>query len=121
LHRRADTSCSRARVLYAPESTGESAKAISCLMYYTVVQMDRGTIKLPEDDYERHNERRKSLGLTWSEYLDGNAPDVEERKADALETIAGTLLMSESDDRQLNPEALLREARFHYDPEDSGL
>ncbi len=79
--------------------------------------VDRSNIKLPEDDYERHNERRKSMGLTWAEYIDGQAPDVEERKADALETIAGALLLRESDDRQLNPEALLREARFHYDPD----
>jgi len=81
--------------------------------------MTRANIKLPEEDFERHNERRKELGQTWAEYLDGQAPDVEERKAEALETIAGALLMSESDDRQLNPEALLEEARFHYNPEET--
>ena len=83
--------------------------------------MDRGNIKLPEDDYERHNERRKSMGLTWAEYIDGNAPDVQERQAEALETIAGVLLAQESDERQLNPEAMLREALFHYDPDDPQL
>jgi len=35
---------------------------------------DYGTIKLPREEYERHNERRKELGLTWAEYVDGEAP-----------------------------------------------
>ena len=90
--------------------------------------MTRGTIKIPEEDFEHHNERRKELGQTWTEYLDGQAPDhqermleVQERQAEALETIAGALLLGESDDRQLNPEALLDEARFHYDPENPQL
>ncbi len=86
--------------------------------------MTRANIKLPEEEFERHNERRKELGQTWAEYLDGNAPDhqermleVQERQADALETIAGALLMELSDDRQLNAETLLEDARFHYDPD----
>jgi len=93
-------------------------------MYYTVVQMDRSTIKLPEAEYERHNERRKAMGQTWAEYVDGNAPDALERQADALETIAGTLLMIESNREggtSLNPEAMLREAKFHYSPGDLHL
>jgi len=36
---------------------------------------DYGTIKLPRDEYERHNERRKENGQTWAEYVDGEAPD----------------------------------------------
>jgi hypothetical protein len=40
--------------------------------------MNRKNIKLPEEDYEEHNERRKGLGLTWAEYIDGQAPDLEE-------------------------------------------
>ena len=52
---------------------------------------------------------------------DQRAIDAQERQAEALETIAGTMLMSESDDRQLNPEALLREARFHYNPDEVHL
>lgn len=31
---------------------------------------DKGTIKIPRDDFERHNERRKDASLTWAEYLD---------------------------------------------------
>lgn len=37
---------------------------------------DYGTIKLPRAEYERHNERRQELGLTWAEYVDGKAPEV---------------------------------------------
>lgn len=40
--------------------------------------MSRGTIKLPEDAYERHNERRQEMGLTWAAYIDGQAPDLED-------------------------------------------
>lgn len=40
--------------------------------------MARGTIKLPEEAYERHNEKRKQMGLTWAEYIEGQAPDLEE-------------------------------------------
>jgi hypothetical protein len=37
--------------------------------------MDYGTIKIPQDEYERHNERRKSNGQTWAEYIDAEAPE----------------------------------------------
>lgn len=40
--------------------------------------MSRGTIKLPEEEYEKHNRRRKEMGLTWSEYIDGQSPDLED-------------------------------------------
>lgn len=39
--------------------------------------MARKTIKLPEDDYERHNEQRQEMGLSWAEYIDGESPDLE--------------------------------------------
>jgi predicted DNA-binding protein len=35
-----------------------------------------GTIKLPREAYERHNDRRQDLGLTWAEYVDGEAPSL---------------------------------------------
>ena len=38
---------------------------------------DKGTIKIPREDFERHNERRKDLGLEWREYIDGQAPEIE--------------------------------------------
>ena len=36
---------------------------------------DYGTIKIPAEDYERHNERRKEMGLSWAAYIDKQAPD----------------------------------------------
>lgn len=44
--------------------------------------MDYGTIKIPRDEYEKHNERREDMGLSWAEYIDGEAPedsDIKER------------------------------------------
>ena len=38
---------------------------------------DYGTIKVPREEYERHNDQRKDLGLTWAEYIDGQAPDAQ--------------------------------------------
>jgi hypothetical protein len=43
-----------------------------------------GTIKLPRDEYERHNNRRQDLGLTWAEYIDGTAPQHDVPDADEL-------------------------------------
>lgn len=39
--------------------------------------MPRKNVKLPEDDFERHNEQRRKMGLTWTEYIDGESPDLE--------------------------------------------
>lgn len=36
---------------------------------------DKGTIRIPRDKFDHHNERRKELGLTWAEYIDGEEPD----------------------------------------------
>jgi len=35
-----------------------------------------GTIKLPREEYERHNEQRKANGQTWAEYIDGQEPEL---------------------------------------------
>lgn len=55
--------------------------------------MSRKTLKLPEDDYDRHNEQRKKMGLSWPEYIDGQAPDLEETLRevirDEMERISG--------------------------------
>jgi hypothetical protein len=37
---------------------------------------DYGTIKIPREEYERHNERRQELDQTWAEYIDGEAPEL---------------------------------------------
>lgn len=55
---------------------------------------DYGTIKIPREEYERHNERREEMGVTWAAYIDGEAPPVPEvdehaiaqRVADEIET-----------------------------------
>jgi len=36
---------------------------------------DYGTIKIPQPAYEHHNERRQEMGLTWEQYINGQAPD----------------------------------------------
>lgn len=36
--------------------------------------MGRSGIKLQDEDFEKHNERRKQLGMTWPEYMDNEAP-----------------------------------------------
>jgi len=41
-----------------------------------------GTIKIPREDYERHNDRREELNLTWLEYINGEAPDVSNNAED---------------------------------------
>lgn len=41
-------------------------------------KMARKTVKLPEDEYKRHNKKRQEMGLTWSEYIDGQAPELED-------------------------------------------
>jgi len=46
--------------------------------------MKYGTIKIPKDAYDRHNERRQDLGLTWAEYIDGEAPERDGVDTEAL-------------------------------------
>ena len=78
--------------------------------------MARNSIKLDEDDWKRHNDRRKSLGLTWAEYIDGQAPDVYERQAQAQELIAGIMMMwfdYHEDMPTYSVEAMAEEAKFH--------
>jgi len=36
---------------------------------------DYGTIRLPREEFDKHNERRKDVGLTWVEYMNGESPD----------------------------------------------
>ncbi len=85
--------------------------------------MERGTIKLPESEYEKHNERRKELGLTWAEYIDGYSHEYHdrmleatERQADALEAIAGILMMqyeASGDTGRWTPESLYEDAELY--------
>ena len=36
---------------------------------------DRANIKVSRDFYQRHKQRCDDLGLTWEEYIEGNAPE----------------------------------------------
>jgi hypothetical protein len=46
---------------------------------------DYGTIRIPREEYERHNERRQEMGLTWEQYINGEAPDAPEVSVDYAE------------------------------------
>lgn len=54
-------------------------------------ESEHGTIKIPREDFERHNERRKGLGQSWAEYIDGNAPEIRNGAEVDYERL-GTLL-----------------------------
>jgi len=47
--------------------------------------MEYGTIKIPKEEYDKHNERRQNLGQTWAEYIAGNAPDAGDPDVDYAE------------------------------------
>jgi len=49
---------------------------------------DYGTIKIPKDEYDRHNAKRKNLGDSWAEYIDGQAPDAVEGLAELQDAVA---------------------------------
>jgi hypothetical protein len=46
---------------------------------------DKFTIKIPREQGEQHNERRQEMGLTWAEYIDGEAPVRNDAEIDADE------------------------------------
>jgi hypothetical protein len=54
----------------------------------------RGTIKLPREPYERHNERRADMGLSWTEYIDAEAPEI----ADTLRRVVREELDQQPDE-----------------------
>jgi len=59
--------------------------------------MARGTIKVPKEVKERHNERRKELGATWAEYLDALAPESPGEFSDAQEARVREIVREELD------------------------
>lgn len=38
-----------------------------------MTQQEYGTIRIPRDEYEKHNQKRKQMGLTWAEYMNGES------------------------------------------------
>jgi len=51
--------------------------------------MDWKTIRIPASDFERHNQRRKSTGMTWAEYIDDQAPNTDTSRQ--LELLVGRI------------------------------
>lgn len=59
---------------------------------------ERGNIKLPAVEFKKHNDRRQEMGLSWSDYIDGQAPeqpDIEigddlREQLDRIESAAST-------------------------------
>lgn len=43
--------------------------------------MEWKTIRIPAGDFEEHNTRRKELGVTWAEYINGVAPTSSTQQA----------------------------------------
>lgn len=59
-----------------------------------------GTIKLPRDEYERHNERRQEMGLSWADYVDGESPQHDiPNSAEIAEAVVDALDMGDPEDR----------------------
>jgi len=46
---------------------------------------DYGTIKIPQEAYNKHNEHRKELRMTWEEYIGSEAPDTDGKEMGDLE------------------------------------
>jgi hypothetical protein len=44
-----------------------------------------GTIKIPREEYNKHNERRQKRGMTWSQYIEDSSPD--DRHDDLLDRL----------------------------------
>ena len=36
---------------------------------------DYKPIKVPKEDFERHKQRKQELGVSWAEYVEGQAPE----------------------------------------------
>lgn len=56
---------------------------------------NKGTIRIPRPTFDKHNQRRQDLGLTWEEYIDGQAPespgDELGERLDRVESAVGTV------------------------------
>jgi hypothetical protein len=48
---------------------------------------DRTSIVIPRDVFERHNERRQDMRMTWVEYLNEGAPDRDAVDEDDIRSI----------------------------------
>jgi len=62
---------------------------------------DQKTITLPADKYAEHNQRRKMMGLTWAEYIDGQAPELKKTLRRVIREELGTADGSAEDEDPL--------------------
>ena len=46
---------------------------------------NRANIKVSQEFYEEHKDRKETLGLTWEEYIDGQAPELPAADVDYAE------------------------------------
>jgi hypothetical protein len=76
---------------------------------------DYGTIKIPRDDYARHNDRRQDLGLSWAEYIDGEAPDVRNSAEVNPDEIAKRVVEHTDIDSAADAEELAAEVARQFD------
>lgn len=67
---------------------------------------DIADIKVPVAVRDRHREQKEALGLTWAEYLDGQAPDLGDVFGDgSIADALADLLAEEFDLREIETAA----------------
>lgn len=44
-----------------------------------------GTIKIPREEYEKHNKKREENNQTWAQYINGQAPETPGDEIDYAE------------------------------------
>lgn len=49
--------------------------------------IDYGNIKIPRDKWLDHRDRKDDLGMTWSEYIDSEAPELGGMSPDDIREI----------------------------------
>lgn len=76
---------------------------------------DKGTIKIPREDFERHNTKRKTLGESWAEYIDGQAPDGFELSDDDIQHIINEIAATADGEGRVDSDALAREVASQLD------
>lgn len=76
-----------------------------------------GTIKLPREAYERHNDRRQEMGLTWQEYVDGEAPEAAEVSLSDgdIQEIINRIAATADGEGRVDSDALAREVARQLD------
>lgn len=61
---------------------------------------DWRTIRIPEEDFERHNAEREAMDLTWAEYIDAESPEFVEMVVERRDELRKALALGEAADEQ---------------------